>query len=317
MPSGLMPRAQLTSSSILRERTVVDVARGFRPFGEGELDSKWFLFVGDSPSAWCERAAALLAAGLPPRRVTELIGEPPMTIADGGAIRVAWQLCDTAGASAAGLMSSLAEAARDWDRIAADRATALAGPRASARLLCVLPFAVFGIGLLLDLNSADMLFGTVLGWCCVVAGSAAAGAGWWWIAHLLNAAAQTEPAPGFACDLCAQLLTSGLPLARAMNLVSSAWPHGVDQTEAALSLAHQVGMPPVRALRSEAAAQRLAAATQARRRAAELGVRLTLPLGLCMLPAFLLWGVVPLMFAVMSHVAPHLVVPSIPNSGEQ
>jgi tight adherence protein B len=44
----------------------------------------------------------------------------------------------------------------------------------------------------------------------------------------------------------------------------------------------------------------MAARTAARRTAERLGVRLMLPLGACVLPAFLLIGVVPILLGIVS-----------------
>ena len=61
------------------------------------------------------------------------------------------------------------------------------------------------------------------------------------------------------------------------------------------------GVPAVVLLRSEADGRRRAARVRSRpARAAELETRLLLPLGLCVLPAFVLLGVVPIALAIVS-----------------
>ena len=59
-------------------------------------------------------------------------------------------------------------------------------------------------------------------------------------------------------------------------------------------------MPAAELLRSEARESRRRAAAMAERRAAILAVRLMLPLGACILPAFMVLGVIPLLVAVVS-----------------
>jgi tight adherence protein B len=66
-----------------------------------------------------------------------------------------------------------------------------------------------------------------------------------------------------------------------------------------LSLAERSGAPPARLLRSEAVRVRRDAVTDAQRRTAELGVWLMLPLGVCVLPAFILLAVVPVLLSVL------------------
>lgn len=89
-------------------------------------------------------------------------------------------------------------------------------------------------------------------------------------------------------------LAAGVPWSDAWTLAPSRlWPLG-----RALGPAWERGSSPIDALDS------LADATLARARAAgdaaaaELGVRLSLPLAACLLPAFILIGVVPLLVAV-------------------
>ncbi|NTV39748.1 MAG: secretion system protein [Demequinaceae bacterium] len=89
-------------------------------------------------------------------------------------------------------------------------------------------------------------------------------------------------------------LAAGVPWGEAWTLAPSRlWPLG-----RALGPAWERGSSPVDALDA------LADATLARARAAggaaaaELGVRLSLPLALCLLPAFILVGIVPLLIAV-------------------
>ncbi len=257
-------------------------------------------------AAWCERAAALLGAGLPSTRVIELLGPPPES--DGGAIRVAWQLCVQQGAALSSVLHACAEAAREWDRIAAERASALAGPKAAARLVAALPIVALVMGMVFGLNPLPVLFGSVLGWCCAVLGGVALVLGWRWTNRLVHRAAQAEPAPGLCCELSAQLIAAGLPAPQAISRVDAAWLFGSAARDDAMVLAQLTGMPPVRALRAEAAAERADAAARGRLRAAELAVQLTLPLGVCVLPAFIFWGVLPLLLSVMRGVAPMSVV---------
>jgi tight adherence protein B len=67
-----------------------------------------------------------------------------------------------------------------------------------------------------------------------------------------------------------------------------------------LDFARTAGVPAVALLRSEADGCRRAARALAARRAVELETRLLLPLGLCVLPAFVLLGVMPIALAIVS-----------------
>lgn len=253
-------------------------------------------------AAWCERAIAMLGAGLPSRRVIAALGEPPRTTADGGAVWIAWSLAVHSGAALTTVLEACAIAARDWERIAGERATALAGPRAAAKLVTALPVVALLLGMAFGLNTFGFVFTSMLGWVLLLIGFGALWGGMRWNRTLMLHAAESEPAPGFACEMTAQLIASGVTVLDAVRRVDEVWSTSERDGEArgqALELARATGMPPVRALRAEAAAQRAAESARASERASELGVKLTLPLGVCVLPAFICWGVLPLVFTVI------------------
>lgn len=66
-----------------------------------------------------------------------------------------------------------------------------------------------------------------------------------------------------------------------------------------LHFAHTTGAPTAALLRSTAASLRRNRKRRAEQRAAELGTRLVLPLGLCQLPSFICLGVIPLVLALL------------------
>jgi len=72
---------------------------------------------------------------------------------------------------------------------------------------------------------------------------------------------------------------------------------GVD---AVLDLSLRAGVPAAELLRSEAEEARRTARAEVQERASTLAVQLMLPLGLCVLPAFMVLGVVPLLVTVIT-----------------
>src|SRR5690606_33836889 len=105
-------------------------------------------------------------------------------------------------------------------------------------------------------------------------------------------------------ELTAVAMTGGASARRARELVERELQrHGVvadgSAAEAALALAEASGAPAAELLRAEAEERRRAAISQARERAEGLAVRLMLPLGVCVLPAFIAVGIVPMMAAVV------------------
>ena len=84
-----------------------------------------------------------------------------------------------------------------------------------------------------------------------------------------------------------------------------------------LALSSRAGVPAAALLRSEAEEARRDARSEGERKAATLSVTLMLPLGLCILPAFMLLGVAPLLISVdRLHARRHLSArPLISSTG--
>lgn len=76
-----------------------------------------------------------------------------------------------------------------------------------------------------------------------------------------------------------------------------AWPDADAVVAQALAAAWQDGLDPEPVLRFAAASIRRQRQARAQEAAAALGVRLVLPLGICLLPAFVLLGLVPVMLS--------------------
>lgn len=72
------------------------------------------------------------------------------------------------------------------------------------------------------------------------------------------------------------------------------------ETEGILRLSRIAGAPAIDLLRAAAASARHRARTDGRLRAARLGGRLLVPLGVCTLPAFMLLGVGPMLLSVLT-----------------
>ncbi|WP_394940033.1 type II secretion system F family protein [Psychromicrobium sp. YIM B11713] len=73
------------------------------------------------------------------------------------------------------------------------------------------------------------------------------------------------------------------------------------QLEASLRLVALTGAPSSSLLRAEASRKRRELHRELQERAAALGVKLVLPMGLCALPAFICLGVLPVVLALFPH----------------
>lgn len=222
-------------------------------------------------------------------------------------LAAAWFVAAEAGAPLAPSLRGFADSLRDLAETQREIEVALAGPAATAKFVTVLPLVGILFGLGLGFDTVGTLFGTVPGALCLVAGGALMLASRAWNGRLLRGATPKDPTPGLPLELLAIAVSGGASLDRARRAVSDALERcGLDPSgdeEGVLELSRRAGVPAGLLLRSEAEQSRRIARSAARRKAASLSVTLMLPLGVCVLPAFLLLGVAPLMIAVLSSTA--------------
>lgn len=221
-------------------------------------------------------------------------------------LAAAWSVAAEAGAPLAASLRALAVVLRDEAQLRRDVGTALAGPAASARLVTALPVVALGFGALLGFDTVGVLLGNPLGLACLVLGGVLLWAGSRWNRGLARAASESSADAGLELELLAIAMSSGASIERARALARAVMhrhlPHtgDGDVVDEVVGLATRAGAPVAELLRAEAFRVRRAARTDGEARAAALGVRLMLPLGLCVLPAFVLLGVAPLMISVVT-----------------
>jgi len=216
-----------------------------------------------------------------------------------------WRVAGEAGAPLAPALRGAAASLRDVEATERAARVALAGPRATARLVVAMPAVAVVFGALLGYDTIGVLLGSPIGWGCLVVGAALMLAANRWSAALVARAAVADPLPGLELDLLAVALSGGTSVTRARSIVAAAMgevglPSDPAPADAVIGVAAAVGAPMVELLRAEADDSRRVAASSAAERAAALETSLMVPLGVCVLPAFVVLGVVPLLVAVMS-----------------
>ncbi|SEB95227.1 tight adherence protein B [Paramicrobacterium humi] len=284
-----------------------------------------------------ERLAVLLAGGVAPsmawRYLDESLGRrdpvkpavsaaaaaaaagkdvPAALAAADGAAADAWrclaaalEVATACGAPVAGALRTLAETLRSLGQTQRDIATVLAAPRSTARLVMALPLVGIGFGLLLGFDTAGALL-SPFGAAAAIAGILLMLAGWRWSSRLARRATPRDSAPGLLVDLTAIAMSGGASADSALETAAASAASfdlpGTDDDAAreVIQLAQRAGVPASELLRSEAQRIRRDASSQAARAAARLGTSLMIPLGVCVLPAFMLLGVVPMMLGVLS-----------------
>jgi tight adherence protein B len=221
-------------------------------------------------------------------------------------LAAAWMVATHAGAPLATSLRGFADSLRALALAQREIEVSLAAPQATARLVMALPVVGVGFGVVLGLDPLRVLFSTVPGLICLVAGVTLMAGARWWNRRLIAAAQPRDLTPGLRCDLMAIAVAGGGALDRAEtlvaeSLVAAGFGEGLDDAavRAVLALSRRAGVPAAELLRSEATEARRAASAAAAARASVLAVRLVLPLGVCVLPAFMLLGVAPLLVAVI------------------
>jgi len=269
-----------------------------------------------------QRLAVLLAAGVAPasawRYVDDEIaavalagGSIPEALSHRGAawrgVAAAWQVAIEAGAPLAPALRTFAASLRALGQASRDIRTALSGPIATARMVMVLPAVGILCGMVLGFDTLATLFTTPAGLVCLGAGALLLLIAQRWNRRLVRSARPKNLTPGLRLELMAIAMGGGASLDRATTSVDEALAAaGLDASADAqrvaeiLALSSDAGVPAAELLRSEAEEARREAAAGALEAASVLAVRLMLPLGVCVLPAFMLVGVAPLLLSVIS-----------------
>ncbi|MCH1882232.1 type II secretion system F family protein [Agrococcus sp. ARC_14] len=271
----------------------------------------------DEAAATVHRVAALVAGGLSLERAWAVLGTDAAALGaqtggggaggrTGGGLAVAvLAVAQETGAPMAPTLERLAGLLREQAAQRRALEAALAGPRATAKLVMVLPIVGLGFGLALGLDVLGAAAGGGIGTWSVLAGAALLVAAWVWSRAIVRRAARGDPAPGLALDLVAVALAGGGAADRAREVAATALEDagvrasGWDAVDEALHLARRAGVPVRGLLLAEASAARTRARLDGEARAQRAAVQLALPLGACVLPAFSLLVIVPLVVSML------------------
>ena len=162
----------------------------------------------------CDAFVSELASGSPPQRMLAQVAtdwpflEPVARTADLGGdvaqslrsladepgraafadIAAAWEVSVRSGAGLASVLDRLSRALRQDDEARQEVVASLAAPRATARVLALLPIFGLALGAGLGGDPVSVLVGTMLGAICLAVGTALAIGGLFWVEHIADAA---------------------------------------------------------------------------------------------------------------------------------
>lgn len=258
-----------------------------------------------------DRVAVLVGAGVPtPRAWTLATRSPGRTVRLPDPLRCDVEgvlaVADRTGAPVVPAMRSLAAALRETAET--DRAVrvALAGPRTSARVVLALPLLAVVLGATWGVDTVGVLVGSPAGWAVVATAAALVVLAQRWTGRLVRAVTPDGSVPGLLLDVWAIAVSGGGAWRGARDQVDAvfggrSWPVGDEQWLAeTLELAERAGVPAAGLLRASAVDLRAELAAEGLADAERLAVRLVVPLGVCVLPAFVLVGVVPVVVGLLS-----------------
>lgn len=220
-----------------------------------------------------------------------------------------WQLALGVGGPIVLALGRLAQVFDRAEHNAREAQLAFASPQATARLVMWLPALALGLGQLVQLNPLGAIMHSMLAMLSVCLGLGLLVAGSWWSKRLLARANLQLQDPGAFLDCVVIGLHAGLPVATAaQNATAAVRQHfsvepdaqSKAELDSAIELSRNTGAAIAELLISSADRlrenQRFESATQI----AKLGVRLMIPLGVTVLPAFVLLSIVPIAIGLLS-----------------
>jgi len=272
----------------------------------------------------CERAAALLRAGLPSavawsavfdekpedfgQVLTNRATSPPdraSTSPDRVLVAAAWAASAEIGAPLRATMTMLAQTYRALAGIEREVDSAVAGPRIATRVMLTLPAISVVLAGGLGMNILNFFFANSFGIVCLFSGALLTGSGWWWSRRMVGRI-NTNVVPR---EIDAIVIVAGLRAgvgvqttmeALTRHLESMTSTNGAARMQRLETLSSLWGVPLADLLMSEVLQSRNATVSHLRKQCAELAERLLIPLGGCVLPAFILLGVVPIVFELIT-----------------
>ncbi|HEY5231810.1 MAG TPA: type II secretion system F family protein [Galbitalea sp.] len=291
--------AEIAAIAAVVQRLAVLLAAGISPV------AAWG-YLGDDELPAQVAARCRSGVGIPDAIVAASSAAAPRDRVAWRGLATAWAVATEVGAPLAPTLRAFASSLRDLAQAQREITVALAAPIATARLVLALPAVGILFGMLLGFDTLGTLFTTTIGWGCLVIGVGLMVGATRWNRRLVRLAQPRDLTPGLGFDLLAIAVSGGGSLERAQTSVATAIERfALDEsistggTDEVLDLSRRAGIPAAELLRSEADESRRRARAEVSARAQALSIRLMIPLGVCVLPAFMILSVVPLLVSVL------------------
>ncbi len=258
------------------------------------------------------QVVALVGAGLPAEQARSMTQErisqfSPQQFQQ---FEFIWTLASQIGGPVTLILERLAEIFDRQQKNLSEIQLAFAGPQATAKLVSWLPLAALALAQLVGMNPLVAITGSVAGLVSVFLGLGLLFTGQRWSKRLLDRANSKRLDPGAFIDAVLVGLQAGLPL-RKSEATAQAHFKAVFQQEVPQSdllviktvseLARNSGAALTKILSAEADRLRDEQRYEISEQIARLGIRLMIPLGVAVLPAFILIAIVPIAISLLSN----------------
>lgn len=260
---------------------------------------------------------ALVSAGIPAHQARQMCDASIAALSPEDAIQfdLVWQLATKLGGPVVIALGRVADVFDRQQRNLSEVELAFAGPQSTSRLVTWLPVVALFLAQLVGMNPARAIFTSPVGLISVCLGAGLLVVGHKWSKRMLAKALPAARDPGLFIDCVLIGLQAGLPLQQARDQAtrefskvfadSSHTEEGNQGNERALNDAAELSR------KSGASLTQILLATSDRfrdelrfeisNRIARLGIRLMIPLGVAVLPAFILISIVPIAISLLSN----------------
>ncbi len=270
----------------------------------------------NNSAAAIRQISALVNAGLSARQARDICSESLDNLQplEQKQFEVVWRLATSLGGPIVLALNRITEVFDRTQRNQQEVQLAFAGPQSTAKLVMWLPVLALVLSQLVGMNPLGAILGSPLGALSVSIGAGLMVAGRFWTKRLL-ARALPNPDDAAAIDRGAYLdclligLQAGLPLSQARESADLEFESGFqtkplaesfEALDAAAELSRTTGAALTQILLANADAFREKQRFEIASRISKLGVQLMIPLGLAVLPAFVLLAIVPIAVSLLA-----------------
>jgi len=255
--------------------------------------------------------SALVGAGLPAIKARQLVQEQldQVSAAELKHIDLIFDICVKTGGPIAASLDRLANVMTHRFKQHQQAQVAFAAPKATAKLVMALPVLAMLAAQLLGMNPVRAIFTTPVAFASVLIGGALLYGGRVWSNSMLAKALPEQSDAGAFLDAVAVALNAGLNVQQAVLIAKQSFAQhfdqvdqeSIDELQKAIDLSSQSGAAIAPLLIANADRLREAQNNHTANRLAKLSVSLMIPLGLAVLPAFVLLSIVPIAISLLTN----------------